>query len=527
MAFLDSSRSDTFWRSLRYFNYYRLAIGFLLATFARLQPTGLFFLDLPERRLYVVTCYFYLGFAAVSLLVVRLWRRQFNWQLSIQVLVDIGAITMLVFASGGLRSGVGILMFVSLAAAGLIGRGRLVLFYAAVASIAILLQHVYQATQSDIEQVSFFQAGMFCTGFFATAITARLLARRVVITEDLARQRGLALRRQVEVSEQVIAQMQDGVLVASTTGDVQQINPKAREFLGAPDDGRPVRIAEVAPGLAQALVDWLDGDSPNECEFRALSGGRLVHARFVPVGDVPGETLVFLEDVGHQRELAQQLKLAALGRLTANIAHEIRNPLSSIQHAAELIREAGLAAEEERLVRIVIDNTHRLERIVSDVLQIGRRDRAHREIFDLSTFLPILVDEWRGRNRLSAESVRVVVDPDVSIEFDRSHLTQVLLNLLENAHRHGRGRPGSVQVLLESSPATYRLHVLDDGDGIPAGLRGQVFEPFFTTHVKGTGLGLYIARELCEANGARLELMENSPGGHFCIQGGMIHGESG
>jgi two-component system sensor histidine kinase PilS (NtrC family) len=226
---------------------------------------------------------------------------------------------------------------------------------------------------------------------------------------------------------------------------------------------------------------------------------------------------VFIEDVTRLREQAQQLKLAALGRLTANIAHEIRNPLSAISHAAELLEEGQRVADRVRLTRIIRDNTSRLERLVSDVLQLNRRDRVEAERIHLNRWLKDFLEEFARNESVAAGRLALEVRREALVRFDRGHLHQVLWNLMRNAVRHAKGGEGRVRVAVGVLANQVELNVIDDGDGVPQTVQGQLFEPFFTTYSAGTGLGLYLARELCAANGATLEYVDGSPGGHFRI----------
>jgi len=227
--------------------------------------------------------------------------------------------------------------------------------------------------------------------------------------------------------------------------------------------------------------------------------------------------VLFVEDTTRSREEAQQLKLAALGRLTANIAHEIRNPLSAISHAAELLDEEQRDEGRERLTRIIHDNTLRLERLVADVLQLNRRDRAAADRIALNGWLAAFLEDFAANEAVPAERIRLESAREVTIAFDREHLRQVLWNLLRNAVRHARREAGSVRLVLSAYGDQVELNVIDDGPGVPPANRGQLFEPFFTTDSKGTGLGLYLARELCAANRAVLEYVGDMQGAHFRI----------
>jgi two-component system sensor histidine kinase PilS (NtrC family) len=228
-------------------------------------------------------------------------------------------------------------------------------------------------------------------------------------------------------------------------------------------------------------------------------------------------TLVFLEDLSKLQEQAQQLKLAALGRLTANIAHEIRNPLSAITHAGDLLQEEQRGPNKERMVQIIRDNARRLERMVHDVLELSRRDRVQPETIRMRPYLLTFIEEVAQNDSIPSESFRIDAAEDITLEFDRAHLNQVLWNLLHNAWRHCRRLAGSVRITVLRRANRVELHVIDDGEGVARELQAQLFEPFFTTFASGTGLGLYIARELCAANGASLEYLDRDPGADFRI----------
>lgn len=512
--------SETHWKSLRYFNLYRFLIAGLLFVSSLLHPSPYSILSTEQGLFHLALTSLYLLATTIALMLLHRYRRRFNLQLSAHVLTDILVMTLLMYTGGGLRSGLGTMLLVTLAGAGLVGQGRLVLFYAAVATLSVLFEELYRALSHDFEIAGFFQAGVFSAGFFAVAISARLLARRVLANEELARQRGVDLKNQMLISQRVIEEMQDGVLVLGQNGWVKQHNPRAERLLGL--SGAPAcMLVNYSSELAQGFAAWRARPADDSVAVRAPLSGMQLQARFVPTESSERDVLVFLEDVGRLQEQAQQLKLAALGRLTANIAHEIRNPLSAISHAGELMREERRGEIFERLLRIVLDNAQRLERIVSDVLELGRRDRAYRELIPLRESLPLFLEEYVVKEKIAADIVRLEFSGPATLCFDRSHFHQVLWNLLGNALRHSRRVAGSVCLRVQDGPrdGLIELHVIDDGEGVSDDRREQIFEPFFTTHSRGTGLGLYIARELSEANGARLELQGNAPGAHFRITG--------
>lgn len=512
----EQDATDSFWRSLWYFSIYRFAIAILFFAAAMIFGDTIS-LGAQDSRLFGRTAAVYL-LAATGLLVSLLLRpRYFNLQLSIQVAIDILALTVMMFASGGQKSGIAVLLLVVVAGAGLVGQGRMTLFYAALASVAMLLEESWRALTREADPADFVRTGMICIAFFGTAIVARLLARRVVANEKLASERGRQLADQLRVSERIIRDMDDGVLVVDSEGQVRLRNPRAARMLDSrveADGG----LGVLSEALLERFRQWRQ-QSAEVVEMLRQPGRPPLRVRYLPSAEAGGHSLIYLEDMERVQAQAQQMKLAALGRLTANMAHEIRNPLAAISHAAELLAEEERDPLHQRLGRIIHDNTQRLNRLVTEVLELGRRDRAHPETLHWSTFLAGFLDELALHDPSAAR--RIVVDgDDVELQFDRGHLYRVLWNLLANALRHAGVDDGAVR--LEARAAAdermVELFVIDDGPGVDEVSRGQVFEPFFTTHGAGTGLGLYIARELCEASGASLELLDTGPGAHFRIR---------
>jgi len=514
--------SETHWKSLRYFNLYRFAVASLLFFSALLYPSALLVLTPQQGLLHLLLASAYLVSTALTVILAYRHRQHASMQLTASVMVDVVVVTWLIHVGGGLGSGLGSMLLVTLAGAGLVGQGRLVLFYAAMATLAVLFEQSYRATlHNDFDAAGFFHTGIFCAGFFAVAVSARLLARRVITNEVLARQRGVDLNNQTVISQRVIEEMQDGVLVLSRTGQVRQSNPRARQLLALHGGSE---VSECSTELMQGFVDWCRDPGDEDALVSVPASGMQLRARFVGTASTENDVLVFLEDIGRLQEQARQIKLAALGRLTANIAHGIRNPLSAISHAGELLREERRGELYERLLRIVLDNTQRLERIVNDILELGRRDRSYRERIDLREVLPSFIEEYRVKENLPAEVVGLEISGVATLCFDRSHFHRVLWNLMGNALRHSQRAANSICLLVCDAPADgqLELHVIDDGQGVDDTCREQIFEPFFTTHHRGTGLGLYIARELCEANGAQLELQKSGPGADFCLLGRSV-----
>jgi two-component system sensor histidine kinase PilS (NtrC family) len=508
--------TDSFWASLRYFNAYRLAVAslFLVSTLA--YPDGLN-LGSYDLGLFRGVAAAYLALAIAFRVSMKRAPRSFEAHLTAHVCADIAATTLLMYASGGFRSGLAVMLLVSLAAASLMSRGRLLLFYAALASIAILLEQTWWTLRADQPVADFLPPGLLSLGYFATALIASQLAKRVIMNEQVARQRGVDLANQLRINQLVIRDVDDGVMVVDAAGLVRQHNPRVDALLGRPAPGL-APVDAYSPELAGALADWREGRA-RAGAFLLPESGRRVRPRFVRPAGAEGDsfTVIYLEDLSKLEDQARQMKLAALGRLTANIAHEIRNPLAAITHAAELMLEENRAPARERLTRIIRDNAKRLDRMVRDVLELNRRDRVQPEPIRLGGALAAFLDEFAYNERLDRAGFVLELESDETVEFDRVHLQQILWNLVRNAWRHSQKRAGSVRVRLQRQGSRLELHVVDDGPGVAKELQGQLFEPFFTTFSGGTGLGLYIARELAAANGAVLEYVDRPEGADFRI----------
>jgi two-component system sensor histidine kinase PilS (NtrC family) len=507
---------EPFWISLRYFNLYRMAVAalFLVITLVYRDTLNLGSHQLELFRL-VAGGYLFLG--VLFHVALRNLREFFNEQLTLHACVDVLAITLLMYSSGGIRSGIGVMLLISLTGAAIVAPRRLNFLYAALATIALLLEQGYWVLARDAPETSFLQPALLAIGCFATAGMTGWLAARVAANESLARQRGRELATQTRVSQLVIADMHDGVAVLDREGRVVQHNPQAQRLLAA-QRLLGAGITELVPGFAARWEAWRLGERAAGApagDFQVR--GRDVGLRLLDAGTEEQFSVLFIEDTTRARQQAQQLKLAALGRLTANIAHEIRNPLAAISHASELLGEEKRSEDRDRLRRIIHDNTLRLERLVSDVLQLNRRDRVAREAIPLRSWLAAFVSEFVANQAVPADRFAVELTREAAIEFDREHLHQVMWNLLRNAVRYARTEPGSVRLAVGGFADRVELDVIDDGPGVPPASQGQLFEPFFTTDSKGTGLGLYLARELCAANQASLEYVHNMRGAHFRI----------
>ncbi len=439
---------------------------------------------------------------------------------SVLLVGDVMFIAMVMAAGGQTSGSLPILLFPQLAASGWLLRTRTAFFHAAIATLTLLGLDVFRRLETQVPAMQVFQTGLICFGYFATVGIALALGRYTKASEDLAAQRGIDVANLEHVNRLIIQDMQDGVLVVDLNGVVRGHNAQVTRLLGGFGRMRGgMRLAEFSSTLHDYWRRWQEDDSEHLPSFKVESTQRLLHVRLVRIGfGLNGGSLIYLEDLGRAQSEAQQMKLAALGRLTASIAHEVRNPLSAINQAAQLLDEDGsVAPEGQRLLAMIRNNAKRIDRIVGEVLALNRRDRKQLETIRLADFLTGIADEVMQAENMPARTVSLQVPDDLRATFDRGHLNQIVWNLLRNAWQHCQRQPGSIRVAARAGYMGDAIicELADDGPGIPAETRGQIFEPFFTTRPGGTGLGLYIARELADANGGSLDLLPKGPGAQF------------
>lgn len=507
------------WKPLHFLNLYRLTLSGLLLVLAVTNPE-LSALGKTAPRLFELVSAAYLVFSIAASFAIR-WRLfGFSTQVYAQVFVDILAVTLLMHGSGGVASGIGMLLIVAIAAGSLLMAGRMATLFAAIAALAVLSEQIYSHLTGAVASASsYMQTGLLGAAFFATALLARVLANRVMASEALAAQRASDLAHLARLNETIIQRMQSGVLVIDAQGQVRLMNESARSLLGTPIVGAGQELQSFAPALAEQLHAWRTAPLDEPRVFRNPMASADVLPRFTQL-DPKGTTLIFLEDAAAIAQQVQQAKLASLGRLTASIAHEVRNPLGAISHAAQLLAESpSLSEDDQRLTEIIREQSRRVNTIVENVLQLSRRQRSRPETFALGPWLEDFVAEFALAENIRPEQVTIDVQrsADVLVRIDPNHLHQILWNLCQNALRHGASENGPAHLVLRGGHDHNRrspyLEVIDSGPGISPEIAQQIFEPFFTAQPHGTGLGLYIARELCEHNQARLNYRPNPTGG--------------
>ncbi len=502
-------------RVLRLYHLYRLTIGLVLVLLISSNLDGEI-LKPAQSELFHLGCWTYL---VVNILIAVLMPtpRQLL-ALFILAALDVLMLSGLFYAAGGIPSGIGTLMVVAVAIANILLRGRIGLLIAALASIALIYLTFYLSLTQTIAFNHYVQAGSLGALCFASALLIQALARRQQVIENIAEQRATTVANLEELNALILQRMRTGILVLDDQQRVLLANQSATTLLGGQElTGQP--LAEHSPALLNSLRLWQQNPALRPPSLQPHDTAPSVQPAFIPLHRGSEQhTLMFLEDISQIAQQAQQLKLASLGRLTAGIAHEIRNPLGAISHAAQLLLESEeLDPPDRRLTQIIQDQSRRMNLVIENVLQLSRRRQAEPQLLDLKDWLHRFAGEQHEGLR-NGEQLHVETGPGtVQTRMDPHQLTQVLTNLVQNGLRYSAKKNATGQVWLrlfrDSETDLPTLEVLDDGQGIAPEQRGKLFEPFFTTESKGTGLGLYISRELCESNQARLDYKTRDEGG--------------
>lgn len=507
---LPAGVPESFWRSLLHLNYFRLFLAFALGvtslwasdTFYRLQHPGLFTL--------ICAVYFLAAWLFLRPMVRR--SEAFERQVVRQVMVDIVCLGLLLHLSGGNASSLGLLLIVTVAAVGMLKENRLVLFWAAAASVVVLGEQAVQILGFQAGAAGFLRAGLLSLGLFGVATLSHALAMGTLAADRLARERGKQAESLARINERMIQELPYAVMAVNGEGEVLQYNARMEALLGTQFFSH-CTLSHCAPQLAELWEAWRAGGKLPRHPFQEGKDGRRLRPRFIELEPTRSAgAVVVLEDLTELEQRAQKMKLASLGMLTANLAHEIRNPLSAIRHAAGLLKEDARDAVSTKLTRIIDDNAQRLNSLVEDVLALNRRDRMNRENIALAAAVPGYILQFTQREQVPEEVIQLQIAGDPLILMDPGHLEQILWNLLRNAWRYCQKGRGSIRVRLAAFAGRVDLDVFNDGPPIPGEIQARLFEPFYTTDKQGTGLGLYIARELAEANHASLRYIDNPDG---------------
>lgn len=501
---------------LKVYNYYRVIVGLslLVAVSQTWIPTNLGHLA-PDAFFWIATLYVVVNLLC-AILVQLLPQRYVVHQNTGFLLAcgDVLALTLLMYLSGGVASGIGMLILVSVATGNILIAARTGLLLAAIASLAVLYEEFYLSLAAPQ-----LQAGVLGILYFTASLVVQNISTRLRNNEIRALTQAAELADLERINRLIVQRMRTGIVLVDGSNRVRMANQAAHTFLGK-TSGEPLSLPRE---LEQRLEDWRDDTSLRTRPFRVNDNPLELRVNFSPVRPkvADQDVTIFIEDTSEIQQQAQQLKLAGLGRLSASIAHEIRNPLGAISHAAQLLQESNnLDKGDERLTDIIHSHCQRMNGVIENVLELSRRAPPSPQRLHLDDWLQEFVSEFT--EAVPEAILECRIEPkSTEIRVDSAQLKQALTNLVQNAIRYSQLASKEPFARLEGGMDTGTdrpyLSVLDNGPGVTEENLRNLFEPFFTTEGKGTGLGLYLSRELCEANQAQLDYVPSRRGACFRI----------
>jgi two-component system sensor histidine kinase PilS (NtrC family) len=519
-AFGSSVAADFAWRVLVLLNLFRLSVGAVLLTVFYLVDTPRI-VGGTDDVLAWRTLVAWLGAGCVFLFLLQRRTPSTQLQTYLQFATDLVAVVVLIHASGGISSGLGGVLIVSVGTLALLLATERAFLLAAISALVLLAEQTYAQLSGITTAEQFAPVGILGAVIFVITAVVQLLRTRLVESEALAEQRGIDLRNLVELNDYIIQHLRESIVVVDGENHVRLINESAVKQLAVSVRPGEVSLSSVSAELAEQLARWRSGANVDRSQMAfGAPDGTNIQPHFAPLSSGrTGGVVIFLEDTSLIAERVQQAKLAALGRLSASIAHEIRNPLGAMSHAGQLLAESpSMGKDEQRLTDIIRLNARRVSQIVESVLALSRREAARPERLQLVPWTEDFVREFVQTLELYEGAVSLAPGPtDLEVRMDPTHLHQILWNLCDNAVKYASVAAGAIAVelscgTLEPSGRPY-LEVADRGPGINPDKVEQVFEPFYTSQPGGTGLGLYISRELAERNGAALRYQPRAGGG--------------
>ena len=508
----SSGISGTALRLLRLLAFYRCVAAIALAV-----ASG----STQLSSITYAAAFAYSVWALLSVFMLRHFKGGMSGLLLAQLATDLVFIVVIFVDSQNAATSYATYLYPILAAHGWFMRDRMAFAHAALATIVLLLAELLMRTGS-VQAVT--QSALVGAGYFLLTAIGIVLGSSAEESELKVASRTADVRRLAHINQVVISELDDGVLVVGALGQIVMANPQATRWLGG--DEALMRADTMLSDLSADLhARWqaffISNTTLDGSPIRSRDGSRLLSPRMMPVDlEQRAGTLIFLEDIEHAEAQAQQIKLAALGRLSASIAHEIRNPLSAIKQAAQLIGEEVGNGPEARALTLMIDkNVERIDRIVRDVSLLGRRDRGSPAPLEIERAVTELADELCTTLNAPRGGFRLALSGAAMIYVDRSHFDEMMVNLMANAWRHSSKGNGSVSVTVNINDEMQRaiISVIDDGAGVKDEIADRIFEPFFSGS-GSTGLGLYLVRELALANGGSVRLGASQHGARFVLE---------
>jgi len=500
------------WEHLRLLNYYR---GFLSLLFLSLFLTGWTDLIFPQKHYNPVLFYWvsviYAFLCITFMSIIPQKKPGLRTQAVTQLCIDVFIMIAYIHASGGVRSGLGMLLIVNVSASSLFLPKIHTVLFAAFASLTLLAEQVYSQYYLLDYMPAYPQAGILGILFFAFAYLASSTYTKITRSEEFASQQSLELETVVQMNEHIIQSMRTGLIVASPDGTIFMANQAATNLLGDVTIDRNSTLNKILPSLEQTFNHWKENPNQPQTAIRQSHGLPDLQPGFSKIEPHKGEEsriLIFLEDASQLNQRFQQVRLASLGRLTASIAHEIRNPLAAMHHATQLLQESKLDANDIKLTNIINTQVGRLNTLVENVLQLSRQQHGEPQRLNLANWLMQFREEFSLSNRIDDTQIIIDVPDTTDVLFDSDQFHQVMWNLCSNAINHSPSPKPEIQIRIEGGfsddAGRPYIDIIDNGDGISMDIQEHIFDPFYTTRSEGTGLGLYITKEVIESNRAKI-----------------------
>jgi len=510
------------WAPIQLYSIYRLILAGIILIFS-LTDLSTVKIGSLNSHIFAQATYIYLGIAVLGVFLAHFRKPDVIPQVYLHAATDIAFLLLAVYSSGGLNSGLGILLLLPVILPSVLNPGQASLFLSAITVIALLVIEIFMQQQGKDGSFDLFHTGVLSLFIMAISWLAGSWFEKASKTAELAKRRGIDLANFSQLNQSILDQLQTGIIVLDHQAHIRHLNPTAWDMLGQPDDWREKTLKGFAPELNTHLDYWRENIAPKVASYDIKHWKSTEFTMRLSQLGVrnQGVVLMYIEDTRQQREKQQDVKMASLGQLTANIAHEIRNPLGAISHAAQLLSESPMLDKaDERMIQIIQANSKRMNGTIESVLNLSRKSNPNRENIRLKLWLNDFISDFVIQSSLNKKQVNLFLDmPDTSIQFDPTHLHQVMWNLCRNAEKYAKQDVSELHIDIQgihpSHTRDIMLNIIDNGKGVPDQNIERLFEPFFTTSTKGegTGLGLFMARELCLSNGASLEYIKLPSGG--------------
>jgi len=491
-----------------YYNVYKVVISLLLFGMSISQQSFLNDLRYPELFQTLTLSYIFLNVALLFFFRYAIGANP--KQIFFSITLDIFFLHGLFFCGAGISIGLANLIVISVAAGNIIIRGRIGLSFAAIATLLTITIESERILAGLNQLGNVADIGLYGSMYFASAFILQYLTIRISQSESLVKRQEEDLIELQKLNHQIIQNMRTGIIVCNDNGKVDLINQACKDLIGLSDE-------EQLPELISERINlWLNAPNTRTTPFKINSDMPLVQANFSHLKKHRNsKILIYIEDTRKVSQQAQQLKLASLGRLTASIAHEVRNPLGAISHATQLLAESeNLDLADRKMTDIIQRHSSRVNQIIENTLQLSRRSEPAVKNIHLKPWIEKVISEYQLQFPRTKSIILSIENDNASANFDPDQIEQVLINLIDNGVRHGtKHRPDAIlRVKLSETKGKEQsfIDVIDQGAGISDDNLHHLFEPFFTTESQGTGLGLYLSREICEANQAQLDFIDKN-----------------